>query len=291
MKEKENCIEKYNDLAFKLSKETTKKYSTSFYSSSKFFDTQTRKAIHSVYGFVRLADEIVDTFHDYDKKSLLDNFEKDYFLAYKEGISINPILHSFQTTVRKYNIPNEYIENFLSSMRADLDKKEYKTKSEVKNYIYGSADVVGLICLRVFCQNDEDLFKKLYSPAMSLGSAFQKVNFLRDLKEDILSLGRTYFPDFNIETFDKNAKEKLVKEIEEDFFKAEKGINQLPESSKLPVIIAYKYYLRLLKKIKYSPANKIIEKRIRVNNFNKLILLSSTIIKYKLRRTFIKNKS
>lgn len=288
MQEKESCLKKYNELAFVLSEETTKRYSTSFYSASRFFHSEIRQAIHSVYGFVRLADEIVDSFHDFDKKELLDKFEEDYFLAYNSGISLNPILHSFQITVREYNIPKEYIENFLSSMRADLDKKEYKTDAEIKNYIYGSADVVGLMCLKIFCQNDEELFKKLYDPAMRLGSAFQKVNFLRDLRDDVLLLGRTYFPDFNIERFDEEAKYKLIKEIEEDFLEANKGIRNLPNSSQLAVIIAYKYYLRLLNKIKHTPANKIIERRIRVSDSNKILLLSSTIIKYKIKRILIK---
>ncbi|MCK9162941.1 MAG: phytoene/squalene synthase family protein [Bacteroidales bacterium] len=283
MQEKESCIKKYNELSFRLSEETTKQYSTSFYSASRFFSPKIRRAIHSVYGFVRLADEIVDSFHDYDKKSLLDKFEEDYLLAYKAGISTNPILHSFQITVREYNIPNEYIGNFLSSMRADLDKKEYKTKTDIENYIYGSADVVGLICLRIFCQNDEELFKKLYSSAMSLGSAFQKVNFLRDLREDVQSLGRTYFPNFQLETFNEETKNKLIEEIEGDFSKAKKGLDQLPKGSQLAVIIAYNYYLRLLKNIKQRPANMIIEKRIRVSDFNKLSLTLSTIIRYKLR--------
>ncbi|MDD4545092.1 MAG: phytoene/squalene synthase family protein [Bacteroidales bacterium] len=283
MKEKENCIGKYNDLAFKLSKETTKQYSTSFYSASKFFDSQTRTAIHSVYGFVRLADEIVDSFHDYDKKTLLDKFEEEYSLSCELGISTNPILHSFLITVKEYNIPKEYIDNFLRSMRYDLEKKEYKTKEEAKDYIYGSADVVGLMCLKIFCRNNNELFDKLYNPAMRLGSAFQKVNFLRDLKEDVLSLGRTYFADFNIEKFDEETKLELIKEIEEDFYEAKLGIKDLPEGSQLAVIIAYKYYLRLLKKIKQTPAEKVIEKRIRVNDFNKLILLINTIIKYKIK--------
>lgn len=288
MQEKDSCLKKYNELAFGLSKETTKQYSTSFYSASRFFHPKIRQAIHSVYGFVRLADEIVDSFHDFDKKALLDKFEADFLQAYSSGISINPILHSFQITVREYNIPNKYIEDFLSSMRADLDKKEYKTDTEIKNYIYGSADVVGLICLKIFCQNDDSLFDKLYDPAMRLGSAFQKVNFLRDLRDDVLSLGRTYFPVFNIESFDEETKYKLVREIEKDFLEAKIGIKNLPDSSQLAVIIAYKYYLRLLSKIKHTPANKIIERRIRVSDFNKTLLLSTTIIIYKLKHIFVK---
>ena len=282
MKEKENCIQKYNELAFKLSKETTKKYSTSFYSASKFFDPKTRKAIHSIYGFVRLADEIVDSFHDYDKKTLLDKLEEEYSISSELGISTNPILHSFLITVKEYNIPKEYIDNFLRSMRYDLEKKEYRTKEEAKDYIYGSADVVGLMCLKIFCRNNNELFDKLYNPAMRLGSAFQKVNFLRDLKEDVLSLGRTYFADFNIEKFDEETKLELIKEIEEDFNEARHGITNLPKGSKLAVLIAYKYYLCLLKKIKQTPAEKVIEKRIRVDDFNKLLLLINTIIMYKI---------
>lgn len=284
MQKKENSIEKYNELAFLISKETTKKYSTSFYSASKFFDAKTRQAIHSVYGFVRLADEIVDTFHDYDKKALLEKLKKDYSLAYDLGISTNPILHSFQITVKEYNIPNEYIENFLKSMSADLEKKEYKTKEEANDYIYGSADVVGLMCLKIFCKNNNELFNRIYNPAMRLGSAFQKVNFLRDLKEDVLNLGRTYFVDFKIEKFDEENKLELIKDIEDDFKEAKLGIKELPKGSQLAVIIAYKYYLCLLNKIKQTPANKVIEKRIRVSDSSKLLLLFNTLIKYKIKQ-------
>ena len=273
----------FDQISFDSSKCVTKAYSTSFSSAVKMLSPTIRQDIYNIYGFVRFADEIVDSFHDYDKKTLLDKFEKEYSLSCELGISTNPILHSFLITVKEYNIPKEYIDNFLRSMRYDLEKKEYKTKEEAKDYIYGSADVVGLMCLKIFCRNNNELFDKLYNPAMRLGSAFQKVNFLRDLKEDVLSLGRTYFADFNIEKFDEETKLELIKEIEEDFYEAKLGIKDLPEGSQLAVIIAYKYYLRLLKKIKQTPAEKVIEKRIRVNDFNKLILLINTIIKYKIK--------
>ncbi len=273
MFEKDKCINIYHNLSFDLSKKITQTYSTSFYSATRLFAPDTQKAIHSIYGFVRLADEIVDSFHGFDKKSLLDKFEEQYYESAKHNISYNPILHSFYLTVQKYQIPDEYIQAFLSSMRADLDKKRYTTQLETDKYIYGSADVVGLMCLKVFCQGNEELFQLLLTPAMRLGSAFQKVNFLRDLKEDYFLLGRVYFPNFSMENFDEEAKNKLIDEINTDFAEAYKGIRKLPRDSRLAVTIAYKYYLQLLKKIKKTPANEIISRRIRVSNFNKFLLL------------------
>ena len=273
---------KYQDLAFEMSRQVTKKYSTSFYSATQLFPPVVREAIHSIYGFVRLADEIVDSFHGFNQQALLDRFEQDYYFAVEQGVSSNPVIHSFLTTVRKYEIDDAYIQAFLSSMRADLEKKVYTTKLEADAYIYGSADVVGLMCLKVFCNNDRQLFQRLITPAMRLGSAFQKVNFLRDLKEDVLQLGRIYFPGFSLEHFDEKTKQELVKDIENDFADARKGIAQLPSDSRLPVQTAYLYYLRLLEKIKETPAGDLVRRRVRVANAEKFRLLSGAVIRHKL---------
>ena len=282
MTENSNSIKQYHAVGFELSKHLTKAYSTSFYSATQLFGKETRKAIHSIYGFVRIADEIVDTFQGFDKKSLLQKFEADYYTAYSQGVSSNPILHSFQLTVKKYDIPQEYIVEFLSSMRADLEKKVYLSKSEMNDYIYGSADVVGLMCLKVFCGKNQNLFQSLFVPAMRLGSAFQKVNFLRDLKEDVKVLGRNYFPDISIDNFDEKSKELLIKDIQNDFDEAYAGIKKLPEDSRLAVMVAYKYYLALLNKIKKTPANELMNKRVRVSDFKKMLLLSTAFVKHTL---------
>ena len=273
---------KYQDLAFEMSREVTKKYSTSFYSATQLFPPVVREAIHSIYGFVRLADEIVDSFHGFNQQALLDRFEQDYYFAVEQGVSSNPVIHAFLTTVRKYEIDDAYIQAFLSSMRADLEKKVYTTKLEADAYIYGSADVVGLMCLKVFCNKDPQLFQRLITPAMRLGSAFQKVNFLRDLKEDVLQLGRIYFPCFSLEHFDEKTKQELVRDIENDFAEARKGIAQLPSDSHLPVQTAYLYYLRLLEKIKETPAGELVRRRVRVANAEKFRLLSVAVIRHKL---------
>lgn len=273
---------KYRICSFEMSRGLTKMYSTSFYSASNLFSKDIRPAIHSIYGFVRIADEIVDTFHEHNQKELLDLFEESYHLAHKYGISTNPILYAFQLTVKQFGIPEEHIQAFLSSMRADLEKKEYKTAEETAKYIYGSADVVGLMCLKVFCKGDEKLFKELEQPAMKLGSAFQKVNFLRDLKDDCFGLGRTYFPNLRIESFDEATKMELVKEIEQEFDEAYKGIQKLPEDARLAVLTAYKYYKGLLNKIKKTPADKLLQTRIRVPDYQKGLLLLSAIIKNRI---------
>lgn len=271
----------YNKTSFNTSQIVTKNYSTSFYLATGLLDKKMRDAIYAIYGFVRFADEIVDTFHEYDKQYLLNKFESDYYEAFKHNISLNPVLHSFQHIVKKYNIEDNHIQAFLKSMRADLNKTAY-TKDEIDDYIYGSADVVGLMCLKVFCEGDEAEYKKLVKPAMKLGSAFQKVNFLRDLKNDLESLNRTYFPGIEKNTFDENSKKIVIKEIEEDFNQAYKGIKQLPKRSKLAVLIAYYYYNKLLLKIKRTPAQKVIESRIRISNFRKLMLILKANFVYKL---------
>ncbi|WP_025843236.1 phytoene/squalene synthase family protein [Porphyromonas gingivicanis] len=271
--------QKYHSCSFEMSRALTKMYSTSFYSASSLFSKNIRSAIYSIYGFVRIADEIVDSFHEHNQKELLDAFEQSYRLAYEQGVSTNPVLHSFQLTVRKYGISEEYIEAFLSSMRADLEKKEYKTVEETAKYIYGSADVVGLMCLKVFCQGDEKLFKELEYPAMKLGSAFQKVNFLRDLQDDCLVLGRIYFPNLSIDRINEATKIELVREIEQDFEEAYSGIKKLPVGVRLAVYTAYKYYRGLLNKIKRTPAERLVKTRVRVPNYQKGLLLLSLIIK------------
>ncbi len=279
-----NSKDQYDELSFQLSEQITRKYSTSFHSATMLFGFETRKAIQSIYGFVRLADEIVDTFHGKNKEYLLQKFESDYYDSYKQGISLNPLLHSFQLTVKKYAIDDAYIQDFLSSMKTDLQKKEYKSQSEINDYIYGSADVVGLMCLKVFCNGDLQLFQSLTVPAMRLGSAFQKVNFLRDLREDIRELGRSYFPEVDLNTEpDENTKSILVKDIEKDFETAFTGIRKLPSDSRLAVMVAYRYYSQLLKKIKHTPASELMNRRIRVSDSKKIGLLIISVIRHKLK--------
>ncbi|NCD15585.1 MAG: phytoene/squalene synthase family protein, partial [Bacteroidia bacterium] len=202
--------------------------------------------------------------------------------AQEQGVSTNPVIHAFLITVNRYHIDDAYIRAFLASMRADLEKKVYTTRLEAEQYIYGSADVVGLMCLRVFCDGDERLFGELVTPAMRLGSAFQKVNFLRDLRQDVMELGRVYFPGFSMEQFDETTKQELVRDIEVDFAEALKGIRRLPDSSRLAVHTAYRYYMRLLDKIRNTPAGELVTRRIRVPNAEKFRLLSGAVIKYKL---------
>lgn len=272
----------YRALSFGVSREVTRLYSTSFYSATQLFSPPVREAIHGIYGFVRLADEIVDSFHGHDQRALLDRFEADYDFAQQQGVSTNPVIQAFLLTVNRYRIDDAYIRAFLSSMRADLDKKIYTTQLEADQYIYGSADVVGLMCLRVFCDGDDRLFGELVIPAMRLGSAFQKVNFLRDLRQDVLELGRVYFPGFTMEQFDEATKRELVRDIEADFAEALKGIRRLPDSSRLAVYTAYQYYMRLLGKIRETPAAELVTRRIRVPNAEKFRLLSGAVIKHKL---------
>jgi phytoene/squalene synthetase len=243
--------------------------------------SEIRQDIYNIYGFVRLADEIVDSFHDYDKETLFQRFEKDLENALDEKISLNPVLNAFQETVHNYNIDLEFIEAFMQSMRWDLSKKVYETHSEYKNYIYGSADVVGLMCLRVFVKGDNDLFDELKTSAMALGSAFQKVNFLRDLKTDYELLERSYFPDVNLKELDEMSKQKIIDEIETDFKNGLIGIFKLPDTAKFGVYTAYKYYLRLLKKLKRVPSVEIKNKRIRVANIQKVDVLARSYVRYR----------
>lgn len=276
-------MEQYNKTNFEISRFITKSYSTSFYSSSRLLDKESRTAIFAIYGFVRFADEIVDTFHHVNKKTLLDTFEQQYRDALSQGISMNPVLHSFVLTIHKYQIPTELVDAFMHSMRMDLDKKHYLKPEEFKEYIYGSAEVVGLMCLKVFVQGKQNSYEKLVEAAMGLGSAFQKVNFFRDLRADTEVLGRYYFPDFKPESFDKETKLAMTRDIRADFKLAKSGIRQLPGRSKLAVYVAYIYYLALLRKIERSPEQLILSKRIRINNFHKSALLSWALLRYHLK--------
>ncbi len=272
--------ELFDSVSYECSKIVTNSYSTSFSLATRMLSSSIRTHIYNIYGFVRFADEIVDTFHSYNKMELFDRFEESLYLAISNKISLNPILNSFQMTVNLYHIDIDYIKSFMTSMRWDLSKKNYKTEKEYKDYIYGSADVVGLMCLKVFVKGDKRLFEKLKKPAMHLGSAFQKVNFLRDLKSDTENLNRLYFPDVNIDSFDEYSKSKIINEIKEDFKQGKTGIFQLPNESKFGVYTAYKYYLRLLKKLKKTPSTEIKSKRIRVANYQKADVLARSFIRY-----------
>ena len=273
----------FDQVSADCSKIVTQSYSTSFSLATKMLHNSIRPHIYNIYGFVRFADEIVDTFHNYKKEQLLENFEKQYYMAVKNGISLNPILNSFQATVTKYNIPDELVVAFLNSMKADLFKTTYKTKKEYEEYIYGSADVVGLMCLKVFVNGNDEKYNELKQAAMRLGSAFQKVNFLRDLKDDYELLNRSYFPGVNLSSLDSTSKELIIKEIEDDFdFAYSNGILKLPVEAKFGVYMAYRYYRRLLKKLKNVPSSEIIETRVRISDPMKINLLARSYVKYKL---------
>lgn len=271
----------FADTAFECSKLITQRYSTSFTLGIRTLHKKFHLPIYAVYGFVRYADEIVDTFHDKDKKGLLATFKEDTYKAIEEGISLNPVLHAFQITVNKYNIEKDLIEAFLYSMEMDLDHKNYND-SKYKEYIFGSAEVVGLMCLRVFCEGDSREYEKLRGPACKLGAAFQKVNFLRDLKSDFEERGRVYFPGVDFHSFNQSTKTEIEKDIELDFKEALEGINQLPKSAMLGVRIAYLYYIKLFYKIKGLPPDIITKKRIRIPNTRKMTLLLGTYFGYKL---------
>lgn len=273
----------FDEVSYASSKLVTKSYSTSFSLATRMLAPSIRGAIYNIYGFVRFADEIVDSFHEFDKETLLLAFENDYYSAKKSGISLNPIVNSFIHTVNKYNIPNSMVEAFLKSMKADLHKTEYQTEDEYKDYIYGSADVVGLMCLKVFVNGNQQKYDELKDAAQRLGSAFQKVNFLRDLKDDFEELNRSYFPNVNFGDFNQQSKEEIIKDIEADFEYAFKnGILKLPVEAKFGVYMAYRYYNRLLKKLKAVHHTEIMETRVRISNSMKLNLLARSYVKYKL---------
>ncbi len=271
--------ELYNKTTLKGSKLIKEHYSTSFTLGIKTLAKKCHLHIYAVDGFVRYDDEIVDTFHEHNKKELLDRFRRDTYQAIEEKISLNPVLHSFQLVVNRYKIELELIDAFLHSMEMDLYFKDYNDE-KYKEYIYGSAEVVGLMCLRIFCEGNEAMYEHLKAPARSLGSAFQKINFLRDLKSDFLERGRTYFPEVNFEQFDETAKKLIEADIQKDFEDAYKGIIQLPKGAKMGVYLAYVYYITLFKKIKAQPAATIMQKRIRVPDSQKFSLLISSYFRY-----------
>ena len=258
---------------------TTKAYSTSFSLGIKILDKRLHNPIYGIYGFVRFADEIVDSFHNYNKKELFNKYKSDTYLGINNKISLNPIINSFQEVVNKFKIDHSLIESFLNSMEMDLEDQNYD-ENTYKKYIVGSAEVVGLMCLTIFVNGDINKYNKLKPYAMKLGSAFQKINFLRDINDDYKKLGRTYFPEINIENFSKSDKLKIENEIENEFIEGLKGIRMLPNTSKGGVYLAYKYYYNLFKKIKKIPAHQILEKRTRISNFRKFIILVLSMIKY-----------
>jgi phytoene synthase len=271
----------FNDVCLECSKLITNRYSTSFSMGIKVFDTRFRAPIYAIYGFVRFADEIVDTFHDAPKEILLKRFREDTYKAIEERISLNPVLHAFQMTVHEYNIEMELIDAFLDSMEMDLYFDRYED-SLYKQYIYGSAEVVGLMCLRVFCKGDDEEYQRLKAPACSLGSAFQKINFLRDMKSDFDERGRVYFPGVDFTRFTNEDKILIEADIKKDFDDAYKGIVQLPAGARLGVYLAYIYYTKLFQKIKNAPANKVTQERIRVPNGRKVALLFSSALRNSL---------
>ena len=260
----------------------TQTYSTSFSMATKMLANSIRQDIYNIYGFVRLADEIVDSFHDYDKEALFIQFEADLESALNNKISLNPILNSFQQTYHTYSIDKDMVDAFMNSMRQDLYKTVYHTDEEYKNYIYGSADVVGLMCLKVFVNGNHEKYEALKETAMALGSAFQKVNFLRDLKADHEELNRTYFPNTDLNNLDEVSKKAIIDDIENDFAEGLKGIKQLPLEAKFGVFMAYRYYNQLLVKLKTTPALEIKSTRIRVPDYKKVELLTRSYVKYQL---------
>lgn len=274
-------IQLFHKVSHECSKITTEEYSTSFSSAIRMLHKDLRKPIYNIYGFVRFADEIVDTFHEYDKAILLDEFKKETYLAIDRGISLNPILHSFQATVNEYKIDRKLVDAFLHSMELDLNKQQYDGRG-YQEYIYGSAEVVGLMCLCVFCENDKEAYERLKPYARSLGSAFQKVNFLRDLKADYLGLERTYFPGIDFNNFTDWDKAAIEDEIQKDLDDAYAGILQLPIKARFGVYVAYKYYLGLFRKIKHVHARRIMEERIRIPNYAKAWLATKAMIRTQL---------
>jgi len=272
----------FDNVSYDCSKTVTKTYSTSFSLATKMLSKSIRQDIYNIYGFVRFADEIVDSFHAYDKKDLFNKFEYDLELALDNKISLNPILNAFQHTYHNYNIDKSLVDSFMNSMRMDLHKSAYLTDEEYKAYIYGSADVVGLMCLKVFLKGDEDKYNDLKDTAMALGSAFQKVNFLRDLKADHDELNRTYFPNTDLANLDESSKQFIIDDIENDFAKGLEGIKKLPIEAKFGVFMAYRYYKQLLKKLKRTPALDIKNSRIRVPNYKKIELLTRSYVKFQL---------
>lgn len=271
----------FHELSQQCSKSTTEKYSTSFCSAIKLLHADLRQPVFNIYGFVRFADEIVDTFHGHDKASLLSEFKNDTWAAIDRGISLNPILHSFQLTVNEYHIPRHLTEAFFNSMEMDLTSSTF-TGDTYRQYIYGSAEVVGLMCLHIFCGNNNSLYETLKPYAQSLGAAFQKVNFLRDVKADYEQLSRTYFPGVDFNDFSSSSKKKIEEDIAADFAHAYEGILQLPVKARFGVYVAYKYYLSLFNKIKKTQARSILQQRIRIPNYGKAFILAKASLRAQL---------
>lgn len=272
-------LDLFHHVSCDFSRMMTKKYSTSFSLAIRLLAPGIRQDIYNIYGFVRMADEIVDTFHDFPKEYLLNRLEEDVAHAITNGISVNPALNSFQKTVRRYNITKDLIDSFLLSMRLDLHKQTY-VEDEYRNYIYGSADVVGLMCLKVFVNGDEAEYEKLKPMAMSLGSAFQKVNFLRDFNADVTELDRSYFPGLNgrMSAMDKV---KIIEDVKKDFREARIGIKLLPNSARLGVLTAYRYYMKLLHQLEQVPMEEIQSRRVRVPDLKKLFIIATSYLIYK----------
>ncbi|MCB9225054.1 MAG: phytoene/squalene synthase family protein [Crocinitomicaceae bacterium] len=268
----------YDQYSYTASKHVTKLYSTSFYNGVLFLDKKIRKDIHAIYGFVRLADEIVDSFHGYDKAELLAKFKEETYVAIAQGISLNPVLHAFQSTVNKYQIDHELIDQFLHSMEMDLNPLDYD-QSKYEEYILGSAEVVGLMCLKIFVYGDQQKYEMLKPAAMKLGSAFQKINFLRDLKADVEGLGRVYFPNVGDEGITPENKKEIEKEIQKEFDEAFQGIIRLPKSSRFGVYVSYVYYTQLLRKIKRKSTAELMSSRIRVSNKRKMWLFAQSYVR------------
>jgi phytoene synthase len=275
-------MDQYDINSLKISRITTRHYSTSFSFGVRLLDSSMRMPVYAIYGFVRVADEIVDTFHDHHQADMLKDFRMNTFEAIKQGISTNPILHSFQWMVNNYNIDQDLIHAFLDSMEMDLTDKEH-TPESFKRYVYGSAEVVGLMCLRVFYKDDEQGFETMKYPAKKMGEAFQKINFLRDISSDFTDRGRFYFPGTNLETLTDDLKRSIEKDIQYDFDEAYKGIQKLNRGSRLGVLVSYTYYLKLFNKIRRTSAKNIFTRRYRIPNWRKLILLVSLWIRYQLR--------
>lgn len=271
----------YDQVSLQCSRLTTRTYSTSFSLGILCLEKGLRDPIYSIYGFVRFADEIVDSFHHYPQRTLLEKFKRDTYEAIEDKISINPILNAFQFTVHQYGVGRDLIDLFIKSMEMDLEKDRYD-EAGLKEYILGSAEAVGLMCLRIFSQGDEALYQRLKSPAMSLGSAFQKVNFLRDLKADMLGLGRVYFPDMDAQVLDSLNKVKIERSIQEDFDAGFSGIKKLPRSARFGVYVAYMYYLALFKKIRDTPPERVLKARIRIPNRHKATLLAYSYVRHQL---------
>lgn len=273
-------MELYEHTTFECSKLITQRYSTSFTLGIKTLHKKFHMPIYAVYGFVRYADEIVDTFYGHNQAELLQEFKEDTYKAIDQQISLNPVLHSFQQVVNQYDISHDLIEAFLHSMEMDLDDRTYDD-ANYNEYIYGSAEVVGLMCLKVFCEGDKELYDKLLPPARKLGAAFQKVNFIRDIKSDYEDRGRVYFPGVDFNDFTKSAKQKIEEDIQNDFDEALIGIQKLPKGAKMGVFLAYRYYLKLFRKIKNCPPSRIKEERIRIPDARKMTILFTSYFQHR----------